>query len=61
MAIGAYFVFTGDLNSLEKPFIEALKNYDDTSNQQTDKTLVRAWDTFQEDVSNIWGNWLAQR
>ena len=50
-AIAAYFVFTDDLDSLKKPFLEALKQYDDTSNNQADKTLVRAWDSFQQDVS----------
>jgi len=48
-AIAAYFVFTDDLDSLKKPFMEALKQYDDTSNNQADKTLVRAWDSFQQD------------
>ena len=56
-AIAAYFVFTDDLDSLKKPFLEALKQYDDTSNNQADKTLVRAWDSFQQDVSFFY-NWI---
>ena len=50
-AIGAYFVFTGDSKSLQKPFIEALKVYNDTSNIPADKTLVKAWSSFQHEVS----------
>ena len=55
-AIGAYFVFTGDSKSLQKPFIEALKVYNDTSNIPADKTLVKAWSSFQHEVgeSNHW-------
>ena len=50
-AIGAYFVFTGDSKSLQKPFVEALKVYNDTSNIPADKTLVKAWSSFQHEVS----------
>ena len=48
--IGAYFVFTGNLDALKTPFIEALKEYDDLSQKAPDKTLVTAWDSFQTDV-----------
>ena len=48
--IGAYFVFTGNLDVLKSPFIEALKKYNDRSDIQSDKTLVTAWDAFQQDV-----------
>ena len=30
--------------------MEALRKYDDTSNVASDKTLVSAWDAFQQDV-----------
>ena len=48
--VGAYFVFTGQLDVLKEPFMEALRKYDDTSNVASDKTLVSAWDAFQQDV-----------
>ena len=48
--IGAYFVFTGNLDALKTPFIEALKKYDDLSGKGPDKTLATAWDSFQTDV-----------
>ena len=54
---GAYFVFTGQLDVLKEPFMEALRKYDDTSNVASDKTLVSAWDAFQQDVRfqiNFW-------
>ena len=54
--IGAYFVFTGNLDALKTPFIEALKKYDDLSQKAPDKTLVTAWDSFQTDVSKFSSN-----
>ena len=51
--VGAYFVFTGQLDVLKEPFMEALRKYDDTSNVAADKTLVSAWNTFQQDVRYI--------
>ena len=33
--------------------MEALRKYDDTSNVASDKTLVSAWDAFQQDVSHF--------
>ena len=49
--VGAYFVFTGHLDKLKSPFIKALKEYNPDSNLQSDKTLVTAWDQFQQDVN----------
>ena len=51
--VGAYFVFTGQLDVLKEPFMEALRKYDDTSNVASDKTLVSAWDAFQQDVRHF--------
>jgi hypothetical protein len=48
--VGAYFAFSGNLDTLKTPFLEALKKYDDTSNSGAEKTLVDAWDSFQQDV-----------
>ncbi len=48
--VAAYFVWSDDLGTLKKPFIEALKLYDDRSSSASDKTLVSAWDQFQQDV-----------
>ena len=50
IGVGAYFVYSGNLAALQTPFIEALKKYDDTANDAADKTLVKAWDAFQQDV-----------
>lgn len=49
IVVGAVLAYKGDYHTLEKPFIEALKKYDDRSNSGPDKTLVEAWDNFQQD------------
>jgi hypothetical protein len=51
LAVGAFMAFSGNMEKLKEPFIEALKKYDDQSSITTDKALVEAWDNFQQDVS----------
>ncbi len=50
LAVGAFMAFSGKMETLKDPFIEALKKYNDQSPITADKVLVEAWDNFQKDV-----------
>lgn len=52
IAVGAYFVLSGNTDQLQKPFLESLKRYDPEDNSNTARPLVQMWDQFQQDVSS---------
>jgi len=72
MGVGAYFVLTGDINTLKQPFIESLKHYKspeggrDTVMEPAQNSTAAAafnimWDDFQTDYNccgvDGWHDW----
>ena len=50
MAIGAYFVLSGNIDTVEKPFYESLEQYDPSGKSSSDRALVNMWDDWQQQV-----------
>ena len=50
IAVGAYFVLSGNTDELQKPFLESLKKYNPEENTSPARALVNMWDGFQQDV-----------
>ena len=50
MAIGAYFVFTENLDPLKAPLFEAMKKY---PADKPNHAITLAWDSFQTEVSPL--------
>ena len=51
IGIGAYFIFTGNIDTLKQPFIEGIKEYDRDGTSNADRSLVKLYDDWQQQVS----------
>jgi len=49
MGVGAYFIFSGNTDTLKQPFLSSLETYDPSKTDNPSKALVNAWDDFQQD------------
>ena len=50
IAIGAYFVLSGNIDTLKKPFYESMSKYNPNGKSSEDRTLVQMWDDWQQSV-----------
>ena len=50
IAVGAYFVLSGNIDTLKKPFFDSLKEYDPNDKSSSGRALVEMWDDWQQQV-----------
>jgi len=50
IAIGAYFVLSGNIDTLKKPFYESMSKYNPNGKSSEDRTLVQMWDDWQQSM-----------
>ena len=53
IAIGAYFVLSGNIDTLKKPFYESMSKYNPNDKTSDGRALVQMWDDWQQSVSAI--------
>ena len=50
LSVGAYFVLSGNIETLEKPFFDSLEKYDPNDKTSSGRALVDMWDGWQQNV-----------
>ena len=51
ISIGAYFILSGNIETLERPFYDSLEKYDPNDKTASGRALVDMWDDWQQQVS----------
>ena len=50
IAIGAYFVLSGNIDTLKKPFYESMSKYNPNDKSSDGRALIQMWDDWQQSV-----------
>lgn len=51
--VGTVLTLNGNIEVLKQPFLDSLEEYDPEGTSAADQDIVRAWDSVQQDVSNL--------